>query len=98
MPPTPSFSLRSINDEEGNKDEGVPPENKTDLELDPAGASYSFWNLNRWRNISGANNNGIEAAIELELVAVLVVVVVVIATVIDRSCYYHCRMIANQTC
>ncbi|KAI1840907.1 hypothetical protein JX266_012917 [Neoarthrinium moseri] len=40
QPPTPSFTFRSVDDE---SDGG--------LRLDPAGASYSFWNLNRWRGI-----------------------------------------------
>ncbi|KAK3944362.1 WD repeat-containing protein 44 [Diplogelasinospora grovesii] len=39
-PPTPSFTFRSAEDED-------------QLRLDPAGASYSFWNLNRWRGITG---------------------------------------------
>ncbi|CAJ2506604.1 Uu.00g077900.m01.CDS01 [Anthostomella pinea] len=45
IPPTPSFSIRSFDD-----DADV-------LRLDPAGASYSFWNLNKWRNISQLRGN-----------------------------------------
>ncbi|KAK3313673.1 WD40-repeat-containing domain protein [Apodospora peruviana] len=41
IPPTPSFTFHSADDEED------------ELRLDPAGASYSFWNLNRWRNMAG---------------------------------------------
>ncbi|KAL1867835.1 hypothetical protein VTK73DRAFT_3977 [Phialemonium thermophilum] len=44
MPPTPSFSFHPAQDDDP-------------LRLDPAGASYSFWNLNRWRNI-GALRSG----------------------------------------
>lgn len=40
IPPTPSFSFRPVNEEDD------------ELRLDPAGASYSFWNLNKWRNIT----------------------------------------------
>jgi len=40
MPPAPSFSYRAVDTDDP-------------LRLDPAGASYSFWNLNRWRNIGG---------------------------------------------
>ena len=36
--PTPSFTYR-------------PAEEEDPLRLDPAGASYFFWNLNRWRNM-----------------------------------------------
>ncbi|KAI8961066.1 WD40 repeat-like protein [Daldinia sp. FL1419] len=46
IPPTPSFSFRPLDEEED------------ELRLDPAGASYSFWNLNRWRNSSQARGNG----------------------------------------
>ncbi|KAI5919024.1 WD40-repeat-containing domain protein [Camillea tinctor] len=46
VPPTPSFSYRSIDDD------------AEDLRLDPAGASYSFWNLNKWRNTSQTRGNG----------------------------------------
>ncbi|KAI1487098.1 WD40-repeat-containing domain protein [Biscogniauxia mediterranea] len=45
MPPTPSFSYRSLGDD------------ADDLRLDPAGASYSFWNLNKWRNTSQSRGN-----------------------------------------
>ncbi|KAI1644317.1 WD40 repeat-like protein [Daldinia loculata] len=47
IPPTPSFSFRPLDEEED------------ELRLDPAGASYSFWNLNRWRNSSQARGNGL---------------------------------------
>ncbi|KKY32766.1 putative wd repeat-containing protein 44 [Diaporthe ampelina] len=40
-PPVPSFSFRSAEDG---------PE---ELRLDPAGASYGFWNLNRWKGLAG---------------------------------------------
>ncbi|KAI0382647.1 WD40 repeat-like protein [Hypomontagnella monticulosa] len=45
-PPTPSFSFRPMDEEED------------ELRLDPAGASYSFWNLNKWKNISPLRGNG----------------------------------------
>ncbi|EFX05336.1 WD repeat protein [Grosmannia clavigera kw1407] len=38
-PPAPSFSFR-------------PSDNDDPLRLDPAGASYSFWNLNKWKGIA----------------------------------------------
>ncbi|KAI0180637.1 WD40 repeat-like protein [Hypoxylon sp. FL1284] len=41
VPPTPSFSFRPMREEDDDE-----------LRLDPAGASYSFWNLNKWRNIT----------------------------------------------
>ncbi|KAI1477788.1 WD40 repeat-like protein [Daldinia eschscholtzii] len=47
IPPTPSFSFRPLDEEEDQ------------LQLDPAGASYSFWNLNRWRNSTQVRGNGI---------------------------------------
>jgi WD40 repeat protein len=43
--PTPSFSFVPA----GEQDDG--------LNLDPAGASHSFWNLNRWRNMAMRNNS-----------------------------------------
>ncbi|XXH04477.1 hypothetical protein Hte_010893 [Hypoxylon texense] len=49
IPPTPSFSFRPVDEEDD------------ELRLDPAGASYSFWNLNKWRNITplrGASGTG----------------------------------------
>ncbi|KAK8857016.1 WD repeat-containing protein [Apiospora arundinis] len=46
LPPTPSFSFRSMDDDED------------ELRLDPVGASYSFWNLNRWRNFGGTVRGG----------------------------------------
>ncbi|KAL7626068.1 hypothetical protein AAE478_002838 [Parahypoxylon ruwenzoriense] len=46
VPPTPSFSFRPTEEEED------------ELRLDPAGASYSFWNLNKWRNIGQLRGNG----------------------------------------
>ncbi|KAI0455277.1 WD40-repeat-containing domain protein [Xylaria acuta] len=45
VPPTPSFSFRTIDDDD-------------DLRLDSVGASYSFWNLNKWRNMSQGRSNG----------------------------------------
>lgn len=45
-PPVPSFSFRSAEDG---------PE---DLRLDPAGASYGFWNLNRWKGLAGLRGSG----------------------------------------
>ncbi|KAI1085393.1 WD40 repeat-like protein [Whalleya microplaca] len=45
-PPAPSFSYRSL-DEDDNE-----------LRLDPAGASYSFWNLNKWRHIGQLHGTG----------------------------------------
>ncbi|KAI4601159.1 hypothetical protein KJ359_012346 [Pestalotiopsis sp. 9143b] len=47
QPPPPSFTFKSVDEEEEDKDPG--------LHVDPTGASYSFWNLNRWR---GKGNNG----------------------------------------
>lgn len=46
VPPTPSFSFRPVDEEED------------ELRLDPAGASYSFWNLNKWRNIGPSRSVG----------------------------------------
>ncbi|KAI0541847.1 WD40-repeat-containing domain protein [Xylaria digitata] len=46
IPPTPSFSFRPIDDE------------ADDLRLDSAGASYSFWNLNKWRNMGQTRGSG----------------------------------------
>ncbi|KAI8161039.1 putative WD repeat-containing protein [Colletotrichum sp. SAR 10_70] len=48
IPPTPSFSFRSADEDDAESDE---------LRLDPAGASYSFWNLNRWRGISSLRSS-----------------------------------------
>ncbi|KAL0931539.1 WD repeat protein [Colletotrichum truncatum] len=48
IPPTPSFSFRSADEDDDESDE---------LRLDPAGASYSFWNLNRWRGISSLRSS-----------------------------------------
>ncbi|TRX91249.1 hypothetical protein FHL15_007854 [Xylaria flabelliformis] len=50
VPPTPSFSIRTIDDD------------ADDLRLDSVGASYSFWNLNKWRNMSQGRNNGHDGA------------------------------------
>ncbi|KAH8653835.1 WD40-repeat-containing domain protein [Xylariales sp. PMI_506] len=47
QPPTPSFSFRSMDDD---TDGG--------LRLDPAGASFSFWNLNRWRGLTNPLRGG----------------------------------------
>lgn len=41
-PPVPSFSFKTV--------EGTGLE---ELRLDPAGVSYSFWNLNRWKGLAG---------------------------------------------
>jgi len=38
-PPTPSFTFKPAGGDDG-------------LRLDPAGASYSFWNLNKWKGIA----------------------------------------------
>ncbi|OLN85493.1 putative WD repeat-containing protein C3H5.08c [Colletotrichum chlorophyti] len=46
IPPTPSFSFVSADDDDSDE-----------LRLDPAGASYSFWNLNRWRGISSLRSS-----------------------------------------
>ncbi|KAI0148426.1 WD40-repeat-containing domain protein [Xylariaceae sp. FL1272] len=43
VPPTPSFAFQSLDDDTDN------------LKLDAAGASYSFWNLNKWRNFQTRN-------------------------------------------
>ncbi|KAI1739937.1 WD40-repeat-containing domain protein [Xylaria scruposa] len=51
IPPTPSFSIRTIDDD------------ADDLRLDSVGASYSFWNLNKWRNMSQGRNNGANPSI-----------------------------------
>jgi WD repeat-containing protein 44 len=40
-PPVPSFSFRPADD------------GSQALRLDPAGASYGFWNLNRWKGLAG---------------------------------------------
>ncbi|KUI65430.1 hypothetical protein VM1G_01255 [Cytospora mali] len=40
VPPVPSFSFRGAEDGESV------------LRLDPAGASYGFWNLNRWKGLA----------------------------------------------
>ncbi|KAI0481308.1 WD40-repeat-containing domain protein [Xylariaceae sp. FL0804] len=45
VPPTPSFSFRSFDDEVAEREEENP------LQLDPAGASYSFWTFGKWRNL-----------------------------------------------
>ncbi|GKT96055.1 WD repeat domain-containing protein [Colletotrichum tofieldiae] len=45
-PPTPSFSFLSADDDDSDE-----------LRLDPAGASYSFWNLNRWKGISSLRSS-----------------------------------------
>ncbi|TDZ37270.1 putative WD repeat-containing protein [Colletotrichum trifolii] len=49
IPPTPSFSFRSA---DGDDHDG-----SGELRLDPAGASNSFWNLNRWRGISSLRSS-----------------------------------------
>lgn len=48
-PPVPSFSFRPADD------------GSEALRLDPAGASYGFWNLNRWKGLAslrGSNGDG----------------------------------------
>ncbi|KAI0189452.1 WD40-repeat-containing domain protein [Astrocystis sublimbata] len=57
VPPTPSFSLRTADnnhDSDSDDDNG----DEDDLRLDSAGASYSFWNLAKWRNMSQGRSNG----------------------------------------
>ncbi|KAI1816197.1 WD40 repeat-like protein [Poronia punctata] len=44
VPPTPGFSFRSFE------------EDVDDMRIDSAGASYSFWNLNRWRSMGQPRN------------------------------------------
>ncbi|KAI0392322.1 WD40 repeat-like protein [Xylariaceae sp. FL0594] len=44
-PPTPGFAFRSFEDQAG------------DMRNDGAGAGYSFWNLNKWRNIGQSRNH-----------------------------------------
>lgn len=41
-PPLPSFSFKAVDGPEA-------------LRLDPVGASYGFWNLNRWKGLAGLN-------------------------------------------
>ncbi|KAI8625622.1 WD40 repeat-like protein [Xylariaceae sp. FL1651] len=53
MPPTPSFSFRSFEDDTDG------------LRIDAAGASYSFWNLNKWRNMSQARSTGYNNGVAL---------------------------------
>ncbi len=43
-PPAPSFTFRPADDDD-------------QLRLDPAGASYGFWNLNKWKGIAGLRNS-----------------------------------------
>ncbi|KAK2041233.1 WD repeat domain-containing protein [Colletotrichum somersetense] len=45
IPPTPSFSFLSADDD------------SDELQHDPAGANHSFWNLNRWRGISSLRSS-----------------------------------------
>lgn len=52
LPPTPGFSLKAVDDEEEEE------EDDGGLQLDAAGASYSFWNLNRWRGIGSTLRGG----------------------------------------
>lgn len=47
-PPVPSFSFRPADD---GPDDGL-------MRLDPAGGSYGFWNLNRWKGLSGLKGSG----------------------------------------
>ncbi|KAK7749099.1 hypothetical protein SLS62_008494 [Diatrype stigma] len=52
LPPTPSFSFRSMDNEvDGNGGGGG-------LGQDPVGASTSFWKMNRWRNNTGGSGSG----------------------------------------
>jgi WD repeat-containing protein 44 len=46
VPPTPGFSFRSLEDDANH------------MRLDAAGASYSFWNLNKWRSMGQSRNHG----------------------------------------
>ncbi|KAK9771765.1 putative WD repeat-containing protein C3H5.08c [Seiridium cardinale] len=46
--PPPSFTFRSMEEEDDDNA----------LRLDPVGASYSFWNLNRWRGIGNSLKGG----------------------------------------
>lgn len=48
-PPVPSFSFRPAEDD--SPDDGL-------MRLDPAGGSYGFWNLNRWKGLSGLKGSG----------------------------------------
>lgn len=50
QPPPPSFTFKSVDEEEEDKDPG--------LHVDPTGASYSFWNLNRWRGKGSTGKTG----------------------------------------
>jgi WD repeat-containing protein 44 len=51
LPPTPSFTLKAVNDDDEEEDEEEKKDSGGALQLDAPGASYSFWNLNRWRGI-----------------------------------------------
>ncbi|KAJ8124707.1 hypothetical protein O1611_g8934 [Lasiodiplodia mahajangana] len=46
VPPTPSFSFRPIDEDTG------------DSRIDATGAGYSFWSLDKWRNIGQGRNSG----------------------------------------
>jgi len=46
VPPTPGFSFRSFEDDANH------------MRIDAAGASYSFWNLNKWRSMGQSRNHG----------------------------------------
>lgn len=48
-PPVPSFSFMPADDTQD--DDGL-------MRLDPAGGSYGFWNLNRWKGLSGFKGSG----------------------------------------
>lgn len=48
-PPVPSFSFKPADDT--RDDDGL-------MRLDPAGGSYGFWNLNRWKGLSGLKGSG----------------------------------------
>ncbi|KAI0006389.1 WD40 repeat-like protein [Xylariaceae sp. FL0662B] len=49
IPPAPGFSFRPIDEDEN------------DLCLDPAGASYSFWNLNKWRHLGHGTGDSVSS-------------------------------------
>lgn len=46
VPPTPSFTFRPVE------------ESAEETRLDLSGAGYSFWNLNKWRNMGQGRNSG----------------------------------------
>lgn len=48
-PPVPSFSFRPADDDQEA------------MKIDAAGASYGFWNLNRWKGLASIKNPGTDA-------------------------------------